>query len=60
LWASKRIWGIAISTVGLFGANTDFLKLFMGEYENLIQVAGLVLTLYGSLVAKKKLVLWPK
>lgn len=60
IWASKRIWGVVVTTVGLFGANTDFLKLIMGEYDNLIQVAGLVLTIYGSLVAKKKLVLWPK
>lgn len=59
IWASKRIWGVALTTLGLFGTEVGFLKDLLGEYDNIIQAAGLMLAIYGSVVAKRRLRLWP-
>lgn len=60
LWASKRIWGIAITIAGVFGADTELLKPFLGSLDDIISVVGLIVSLYGSIVAKQRLRLWPK
>lgn len=59
-WASKRIMGWAVTVVGAFGANTEILSALVGSYDDIIIVAGLLLNLYGSLVAKKRIRLWKK
>lgn len=59
-WASKRIMGWAVTTLGALGANVEYLKPLLGSYDDILVLVGLLLNLYGSIVAKQRIKLWPK
>ena len=45
--------------MGLFGMETGFLKLVLGQYDAILAIIGIVVNVYGSIVAEHKLELWP-
>jgi len=59
LWTSKRVWGIIITILGVFGPKVEFLHIALGQYDAIVAGIGVLVNLYGTVVAKHKLELWP-
>lgn len=57
---SKTFLGIVITALGVFGKDVPFLKEVLSNSEGLIEAIGLLVTLWGRIVAKEEVSLWPK